>query len=71
MTKLANTAKYRDVREGGVLDGGTALVCGKTRQMRESCNGARMGLIGMPSARFIRVAQVEWAAKDLVERNVG
>lgn len=49
---------------------GTALVCGKSQQERENRNGARMGLIAMPSMLFIRAAQVERAAMGRVGRSV-
>ncbi len=50
---------------------GTALVCGKSLQERDSRNGARMGLIAVPMMRFVRAARIERAAMGRVGRSVG
>ncbi|HJV87016.1 MAG TPA: hypothetical protein VJ698_16235 [Noviherbaspirillum sp.] len=48
---------------------GTALVCGESLQERDNRNGARMGLIAVPTMRFVHAARIERAAMDRVGRS--
>ncbi|GAB3547118.1 hypothetical protein GCM10027343_25950 [Noviherbaspirillum agri] len=68
IAKFAGAARYRDVRENGVLEEGIALVCGCAIRERLGRNGAQMGLIQMPGAHFVRAAPIGWIGRSLAGR---